>query len=311
MINLPPWARAASKLLPRMGALAGLGAAAMAAAQTPPAAPTTVTLGATALTQLDADLDGGGRVGWNAYSASVGVTHQFNAAMKASVTATYATEDWRFDTPTVFGPGAPWGRIQRPSIGFNFSYASAPDLIWFVAPQVQWAYESGASAADGVNYGAVFGATKIFSPTLAVGFGLSVFRQIDDTRYFPFLIVNWQISDKLRLGNPLPAGPAGGAGLELAYAIAPQWELAGGASYRDYRFRLDDEGVAPEGLGRNSGIPVFARLTRTFGPAARIDLYAGLVANGKLRLLDENGGTLRSTNYGTAPLLAITGSFSF
>ena len=69
--------------------------------------------------------------------------------------------------------------------------------------------------------------------------------------------------------------------------------------------------AAPDGLGRNTGIPIFARVTRKFGPAARIDLYAGLVANGKLRLLDANGETLRSADYGSAPLLAISGSFSF
>ncbi len=314
MTHLFPVARAtatASNLPPRLCALACLCSATLAAAQTPPPTPTTITLNAAAIGQLDADLDGGGSARWNGFNASASVAHQIDPRLKASVTASYATEDWRFDSPNAFGPEAPWGRIQRPGIALNFSYATAADTIWFVAPQVQWAYESGASASDGVNYGAVFGVTKVFSPTLAVGFGLSVFRQIDETKYFPFLVVNWQIDDKLRLGNPLPAGPAGGAGLELAYAIAPQWELAGGASYRDYRFRLNDAAAAPGGLGRNSGIPVFARLTRSFGPAARIDVYAGLVANGKLRLLDANGETLRSTDYGTAPLLGITGSVDF
>ena len=102
----------------------------------PPPAQTTVTLGAAAISQLDADLDGGGRVGWNGFNANVSVAHQLNPAMKASVTASYATEDWRFDSPSVFGADAPWGRILRPGVSFNFSYASAPDLIWFVAPQV-------------------------------------------------------------------------------------------------------------------------------------------------------------------------------
>lgn len=311
MTKKPIHVRAACKRLPRLCVIACAGAATIAGAQSQPPGQTTATIGAIGVSQLKADLDGGGKAGWNSLGVSLNVAHQFSPALSASVSAGYAAEDWRFDTPSAFGPAAPWGRIDRPSLGFNVSYASSADLAWFVAPQFQWAYESGASASDGLNYGAVFGVTKVFSPTLVMGFGLGVFRQIDDTKYFPYLIVNWQINDRLRLSNPLPAGPAGGAGLELVYAFDQGWELAGGAAYRDYRFRLNEDAAAPDGLGRNTGVPVFARLTRKFGPKARIDFYAGLVADGKLRLLDTNGETLQSVDYGSAPLLGVTGSFSF
>lgn len=311
MIKTFLFAIAEQRRLSRLCAIACACVATIANAQSQPPGQTTTSIGAVGVSQLKADLDGGGKAGWNSLGVNLNVAHQFSTALSVSVNAGYAAEDWRFDSPNAFGPGAPWGRIDRPSLGFNISYATSADLAWFVAPQFQWVYESGASASDGLNYGAVFGLTKVFSPTLVMGFGLGVFRQIDDTKYFPFLIVNWKIDDKLRLSNPLPAGPAGGAGLELVYAFDPGWELAGGAAYRDYRFRLNDDAAAPDGLGRNTGIPVFARLTRRFGPAARIDFYAGLVADGKLRLLDDSGTTLRSTDYGTAPLFGISGTFSF
>ena len=48
--------------------------------------------------------------------------------------------------------------------------------------------------------------TRIFSPDLVFGVGAGVFRQIDETKVFPFLVVNWKITDRLRLGNPLQAG---------------------------------------------------------------------------------------------------------
>jgi hypothetical protein len=313
-MNMTPFAAAASaRLLARLGAIACAGAATLASAQPQPQPPgqTTTTIGAAGISQIKANLDGGGKAGWNSLGVNLSIAHQFSPALSASIRAGYVTEDWRFETPTAFGAREPWGRINRPSLGFNFSYAASADVAWFVAPQFQWDYESDASASDGLSYGAVFGVTKVYSPALVVGFGLGVFRQIDDTKYFPFLIVNWQINDKLRLSNPLPAGPAGGAGLELVYALDQGWELAGGAAYRDYRFRLNADAAAPDGIGRNTGVPVFARLTRKFGPAGRIDFYAGLVADGRLRLLDTNGETLRSADYGTAPLLGITGSYSF
>ena len=263
------------------------------------------------LTQLNTDIDKGGRFRWSGIDLNGRVTRQFTPELSAGITARYLTEHWSFDTPTAFGVIAPWTNIQRPSLGFNVGYNLAQDLSLFVAPQLEWAYESGASASDGQSYGAVVGVTKVFSPSLLVGLGLGAFRQIDRNQYFPFIIVNWQITDTLRLSNPLQAGPAGGAGLELAYAWSNEWELAGGAAYRDYRFRLRRDGTTPNGLGQNSGTPVFARLTRKFGPAAQVDLYAGMVVGGRLKVLNAAGTTVRSSDYGVAPLLALSASFNF
>jgi hypothetical protein len=225
--------------------------------------------------------------------------------------ARYMAEHWSFDTPAAFGIVAPWNDILRPSLGVRVGYNLALDLSMFVAPQVEWAYESGARASDGLNYGAMVGVTKVFSPSLFVGFGLGAFRQIDRTQYFPFVIVNWQINDALRLANPLQSGPAGGAGLELACTVNDDWEFAAGAAYRDYRFRLRSDAPTPSGLGQNSGAPVFARLRRKFAAVAQIDLYMGAVAGGRLRVLNEEGSTLQSSDYNPAPFFALSGSISF
>ena len=91
--------------------------------------------------------------------------------------------------------------------------------------------------------------------------GAGVFRQIDKTKVFPYLLINWKITDRWAINNPLPAGPSGGAGLELSYALANKWRLSGGAAYRCYRFRLSESNYTPNGIGQNSFIPVFARLS--------------------------------------------------
>ncbi len=293
-------------------AVALLGCSLRVAAQAP-AEPgdisTSFTL--TGLSQLSTKIDDGGRFRWNAVDLGGSVTRQFTPELSLGVSARYIAEHWSFDTPTAFGAMAPWTDILRPSLGLNLGYSLAPDLSMFVAPQVEWAYESGASASDGMNYGAVVGVTKVFSPTLFVGFGLGAFRQIDRMQYFPFVIVNWQISDAWRLSNPLQAGPAGGAGLELAYTWNDDWELAGGAAYRDYRFRLRSDATTPNGLGQNSGVPMFARLTRKFGPVAQVDLYVGAVVGGRLKVLNEAGSTVQSSDYSPAPFVALSGSISF
>jgi hypothetical protein len=286
-------------------------AAATAEAQRAAPGEMTTTFNASVLGQTATDLDAGGRFDWVGAKVGINVKRQFTPTLSLGFSAAYGSENWSFDSPSAFGPVAPWGNLLRPSIGLSLGYALASDLAMFVAPQLEWSYESGASASDGQNYGAVFGVTKVFSPTLFAGIGLGVFRQIDDTRYVPFFIVNWQITDRWRLANPVQAGPAGGAGLELSYAFSGDWELGGGAAYRDYRFRLRSDAPTPNGLGRNSGTPVFAKLTRRFGPAASIDLYAGAVLGGRLRVLDASGTTVQQSDYGTSPLIALSGSFSF
>jgi len=283
----------------------------MSFAQTPKPGEVSTAITASVLSQLSTDIDKGGRFSWWGAEFSVGVTRQFTTELSAGVTGKYGAERWSFETPTAFGTAAPWDSINRPSVGLSLAYQISGDLALFVAPQVEWAYESGASASDAINYGAVIGLTKVYSPQLVVGVGVGAFRQIDRNFYFPFVIVNWQITDSLRLSNPLQAGPTGGAGLELSYSWSDSWEAAAGAAFREYRFRLRADGSTPNGLGQNEGVPLFARLTRKFGPVAQVDLYAGAVIGGKLKLINAAGGTVQSSRYGAAPLLALSGTINF
>jgi hypothetical protein len=284
--------------------VAGLPAAALAQAAKSNAVSSSAAI--TGLATFDTDLDSnGGSFDWSGVIASGSLTRKINAEWSVGFNLGYQYEHWSFSSPSAFGGEAPWGTINRPSVGFNVSYKVQQDVALFVSPQFEWAYETGASD-NGQNFGAVLGATRVFSRDLVLGVGVGVFHQIDETKAFPFVIVNWQINDKWRLANPFQAGPAGGAGLELVYAIDDQWDLAGGGTYRDYRFRLKDSGANADGIGQNQGIPLFARLTRKLGPKGRLDLYAGATVAGTLKLRDSNGDTLVSSDYNTAPFVALT-----
>jgi hypothetical protein len=282
-----------------------------AIAQSAATNPVALSASLTGIGQLDARLDQGGKFSWNGILVQGSAARQFTPEFSAALSLRYGYESWHFDEPSALGSIAPWGHVNRPAVGFRIAQQIAPQLGLFIAPELEWSYESGASASDAKTFGAVFGATQYFSPTLVLGIGAGVFRQIDKTRVFPLLIVNWQIDDHWRVSNPFQAGPAGGAGLELVRALGSQWELAAGASFRDYRFRLRDDGPAPGGIGRNEGVPVFARLTRQLGPRGHIDFYAGAVTAGKLRVLDANGATLASSSYHPAPLLAASATLNF
>jgi hypothetical protein len=297
------------RALPRAVALASLAVALLPTtllAGTPQPGEVSASAALSGIYQLDTDLDHGGDFHWAAGIASGRVTRQFTSQFSAGLGLRYDYEDWKFSHPVAFGGAAPWRHLNAPNISVDLGYAFDSDLRIGISPLFGWAFESGAKTSDALTYGAILAATKVFSPTLTLGAGVGVVRQIDDTKVFPFVIVNWQIDDRWRLGNPFPAGPAGGAGLELVYAPDDRWEFAGGGAYRSTRYRLDDTGAAPGGVGENRFIPLFARVSRSFGPQTKVDFYAGIALAGRLKVEDANGATVAKDDYSTAPLLGLT-----
>ena len=260
----------------------------------------------TGYTQFNTTLDSGGRFNWAAGLASASVTRQFTPQLAVGLAARYEYQSWNFNEPTAFGNVAPWKNLNAPSVGVDFTYAWAADLIVSVIPTVAWTYESGASTGDALTYGAVALAAKAFSPDLTVGLGVSAFRRVDKTQALPFFVVNWKINDKWRVKNPFQAGPAGGAGLEFVYTPDDRWEFAQGLTYRNYRFRLATDNPTPSGIGENSFVPIFMRVTRKLSKDARIDFYGAIVTGGKLTVDTESGGGLYSDNYKIGPALGAT-----
>ncbi|MCA1789590.1 MAG: hypothetical protein LC667_06975, partial [Thioalkalivibrio sp.] len=86
-------------------------------------------------------------------------------------------------------------------------------------------------------YGGIVSATRAFAPDRRLGFGVGVFGQLEETTVIPILIVNWRLSERWSLVNPLPAGPVGPAGLELDYRFDHGWRLGSGATSHSLRFR--------------------------------------------------------------------------
>ena len=297
------------RAFPHAVALASLAAALLptaALAAKPQPGEVSASAALSGIYQFDTDLDHGGDFHWAAGIASGRVTRQITPQFSTGLALRYDYEDWKFSRPVAFGGVAPWSHLNAPNISLDLGYAFDSDLQVGISPLFGWAFESGAKTSDALTYGAILAATKVFSPSLMLGVGVGVVRQIDETKVFPFAIVRWQINDRWQLGNPFPAGPAGGAGLELTYAPDDHWEFAGGGAYRSTRYRLDDAGIAPGGIGENRFFPLFARVSRNFGAQTKVDLYAGVALGGRLKVQDANGTTIAKDDYSTAPLIGVT-----
>ena len=99
--------------------------------------------------------------------------------------------------------------------------------------------------------------------------------------------------------------------MELRFAATPDWEIAAGGVSRSDRFRLAARGAGKGDVGETSGIPLLARVSRRFPSKSRLDVYAGVMANGKLTIRDADGNARVKETCDTAPALAATLSREF
>ena len=275
-----------------------------------PGVSTTVSAGF--LHEFGAGISGGGDFRVSRAFAAVDASGAPGSKVLLGLSLTYDLEEYSFAGPSGPASLAPWGTVHR--IGFSPSliHTVAPGWRLFVAPSIGLSGERGADPGDALVYGGIVSASKTIGRDLTLGLGAGAFRQIARWRAFPYLFIRWRINDRWRLSNPLRVGPAGPAGLELAYSPDGTWEAAVGGAYRSYRFRLDEDGAVPGGIGEVRGIPVLARLSRSWRSSGwKADLYGGVAPGGRLALEDAGGNGIRSVSFDPMPLAALVVSRKF
>ncbi|MEM0946156.1 MAG: hypothetical protein AAGK37_02025 [Pseudomonadota bacterium] len=260
--------------------------------------------------QTETDIDGGStEFSVDRTFVRGGLAYRLDGGATLGLAVNYGRFDYDFD-----GTGAAlWGDIEDYGIsGFVRFETGGPTIL--VAPSLQYAYEDGADESDGETYGVILGATWDVSDRLTIGPGLGVFSEIgedEDTNIFPFLIVDWAITDRWALSTGPTLGASQGPGLTLSYAWNDAVSLAVSGRYEEVRFALDDDGPAPGGIGEDSSIPVFASLTYSPNPAATLSAFAGVELGGTLKLEDAGGSTIFEEDYDPAPFFGVAARLRF
>jgi hypothetical protein len=256
--------------------------------------------------QGDADLDAGGDFRASGMIVRAGVGGPIGNGHRAGLTLNYDYTDYRFSSPTAFGGLAPWDDIQRIGLSAPLVFSGANGWSYLVTPSVDYFMEDDAKSSEALAYGAVVAAAKRFGPDRLLGFGVGVFDRLEEVSVLPVILVDWKLTERLRIENPLAAGPTGGAGLELNYRFDGGWVLGGGAAYRTVRFRLNENGPVPNGIGEERGVAGFFHAGRTLGGTFRLDLYAGALFGGELRLENASGDELVREDFDPAPFVGAT-----
>ncbi len=226
---------------------------------------------------------------------------------RLGATLGYGEDNYDFSGSSGFGGLNPWDRVREFRAGVSAQYFANDEWTLYAIPSVRFNAESGASFDDGINGGLLAGASYRVNDTLTIGPGFGAFTEIEDSMsFFPILLIDWKITDTLSLETGRGFAASRGPGLQLRWRYSPTWQFAIGGRYEKTRFRLDDEGVAPGGVGQDKAIPLFALAEYAMGQDLKLALIGGAEVGGELRLEDDSGKLITRSDLSEAMFLGAT-----
>lgn len=187
-------------------------------------------------------------------------------------------------------------------------YAIDSDWSLTAGGVVEIAAASGADVGDAITFGGFFGARYRWSETLTSTFGIIAKTRLEDSPIaVPLLGVQWQITERVRLENE-------GLGLKLSADLNEQWRAGVFARYelRDYRLATDgDGGSVPDGVLRDSRIPLGVSIEWRPSPSVQVELLGGAVVYQSYEIETKHGDRVQSDRANPTPFVGLTGTIAF
>ena len=260
-----------------------------------------------AVHQFDTGMADGGNFSATRFSIQAGPGYAWNFRTSVSLALGYNYDGYSFSGGRGLAAFDPWENIHTINLGLPIRWAVAENWSAFLIPSVRYTGEGGASFEDSMTGGGFVGVAYRFSKRLTIGPGIGVVTQIeDDAEVFPILIINWNITDRLKLETGRGLGATLGPGLALNYKANRNWSFAIGGRYERLRFRLDERGKVPNGIGEDRAFPLFAGVTYSFKPFTDISLLGGIELGGEMRLEDKGGNLIDKETYDPGGVRGLT-----
>lgn len=264
------------------------------------------TFSYTPLYQFKTDIDDGGEFDVQRHFLRFGVTRAIDRNWMTGIGLSFDYERWNFSEIAELGGVDLWNDVFRPGISIPVFYRGGNNWRWGLISSINFSGASGADIGESISYGAVISAAYSFGSNLTLGLGAGLFERLDQFEAFPYVVVNWKITDQLRLGNPFQAGPVGPAGIELVYKPLDALEIGLGGAYRSFRFRLDDNSAVADGIGQVDSWTPFLRMGYQAGRHLQVDIAGGAMLNGSITIEDRDANELGKRDFDTAPFIGVT-----
>jgi hypothetical protein len=283
--------------------LAQVGAHAQEASEqvTGPPSPWSFPVRAGVAHQFETGIDGGGDFSVNRLFIEPGVQRFIGTTASVGFTLGLGYDGYDFS-----GGFSPWSDVQTVNLSAPLRWRMDESWTLFGIPSLRFNAEQGADLGDGMTGGVLAGFAYRFSDTLTLGPGLGVITQIEDrTQFFPIILIDWKITDALTLRTGRGFAATLGPGLALEWRPIQRWSFSLLGRYDRTRFRLDDGGVAPGGVGEDQSFGLFGSVDYDFGKSTSLSLFGGLSLGGELHLEDANGTGISKSKYDTAGSLGL------
>jgi hypothetical protein len=250
--------------------------------------------------QSETDLtDGGFAV--DRWFISAGADYSWDPRKSIGFSVGGGKSSYEFDGLDAFGGGNPWNKIEDARVSVSGRFGLGTTGMMFVTPTLRFNGEKG--SGDDSTYGLYLAAAWRLNENLTIGPGMGVFSRLEDgARIFPLLALDWDITERLNLSTGRELAVSQGPGLTLSYQLNDDWSLGLAGRYEDIEFRLDDEGPAAGGVGRDQSLPIVITSSLKLESSILLTLFAGLELDGTLKLKDATGVVIDESSYDPAPI---------
>lgn len=251
------------------------------------------------------ELGSGGKLSANVFTIASTLDARINQKLSISLGARYIFTDFDFRGKSALGELSPWDKTNNLGLSVRANYQLSDRWALTGLGLIRSAGENGAQFAKTITGGGGFGVTYALPGKLIAGLGATVISRLEDSVLpLPLLFVDWQIYDNLKFstlitGARTQLGPRVG----LIYDLKSNLKVALVGSYEFRRFRLDGDGVAPDGIGDIQGLPVWTRFSYSVAEWMRFDVFGGFLFAGRVELEDSNGDRIEKENLDPAPFL--------
>ena len=259
------------------------------------------------IAQFDSNIDDGGTFSVNrlAFQGALGYAPDYRHSF--SLALGYDFNDYDFSGEEGFAGLRPWKDISSYRVSTPLRWTFNDAWTGFVVPSLRFVAENGAELGDSLSGGGIAGISYRWNERLMLGPGIGVMTQIEDNpSVFPVVLVKWRITDRLNVSTGPGLGATLGPGLFLNWKASQKWNVFLGGRIERLRFRLNDDGTAPQGVGDDRAYPVTGGAVYNFNRRIQAGLIGGVDLGGELRLEDKNGDRISSERYDPAGYIGFT-----